>query len=141
MTKPVLDPDLHVDLHVELLEERLQLSKRVIELGRILVETRVETTQQMVEALLAEEEVHVARTVIGQFVDEVPQIREEDGVLIIPVLEEQMVMRTQLVLKEELRIKRTTSQDLVRQVVPLRSEVAIVTRQDEPAFDAPIVLK
>jgi stress response protein YsnF len=40
--------------------------------------------------------------------------REEDGVLIVPVLEEQLVVTTRLVLKEELRITRKSRTETIR---------------------------
>src|SRR5690242_13625194 len=130
MTKPVAhDP---ADQRLELLEEQLRIDKRIVETGRVLIETKVETRQQVVEALLQEEEVTVERVPVGRFVDEVPQIREEDGVLIIPVIEEQIVVQTRLVLKEELRVTKTVHEDLVRRTIPLRSERATVTRLEEP---------
>jgi uncharacterized protein (TIGR02271 family) len=133
--------DAPPDQRLELLEEQLKIDKRVVELGRVFIETKVETKQQVVEALLQEEEVEVERVSIDQFVDEVPQIREEDGVLIIPVIEERIVVQTRLVLKEELRVRKTIRQDLVRRTIPLRSEHAVVTRQEEPDVGPPITIK
>ncbi|WP_051329182.1 YsnF/AvaK domain-containing protein [Geminicoccus roseus] len=125
MSKTTTTPQ---ELKVELFEEHAQVTKRMVELGRVLVETTVETRQQVVEALLRHDEVGVQRVLIDQPVETMPQIREEDGVLIVPVVEERLVVHTQLVLKEELRITKTTGEQLVRQTVPLRSEHATVTR-------------
>jgi uncharacterized protein (TIGR02271 family) len=139
MTKPVAHDQ--ADQRLELLEEQLRIDKRVVEIGRVLVETKVETRQQVVEALLQEEEVAVERVPVGRFVDEVPQIREENGVLIIPVVEEQVVVQVRLVLKEELRVTKTIREDLVRRTIPLRSEHATVTRLEEPTLGPPITVK
>src|SRR4051794_2015630 len=89
------------DLKVELLEEQLQVGKRVVERGRVLVETKVTTTDHVVEALLRQDDVTVQRIPVGQVVPAAPAIREEHGVLIVPVVEEQLEVRTVLVLKEE----------------------------------------
>ena len=129
------------DQRIELLEEQLQLRKRLVELGRVLVETKVETTPHVVEALLKEEAVKVERVPVGQFVEEVPPIREENGVLIIPVLEERLVVQTRLMLKEELRVSKTVSEELVRRTVPLRTEHATVTRLEEPDLQFPIIME
>lgn len=138
MTKPIAHDQ--ADQRLELLEEQLRIDRRIVETGRVLIETKVETRQQVVEALLQEEEVEVERVPVGRFVDEVPQIREENGVLIIPVIEEQIVVQTRLVLKEELRVTKTIREDLVRRTIPLRSEHATVTRLEEPDRP-PIVVK
>ncbi|WP_191060360.1 DUF2382 domain-containing protein, partial [Geminicoccus harenae] len=74
MTKSA-SPD-QPDQRVELLEEQLQLRKHLVELGRVLIETKVETTPHVVEALLKEEEIKVERVPVGEFVEEVPPIRE-----------------------------------------------------------------
>ncbi|WP_191062407.1 YsnF/AvaK domain-containing protein [Geminicoccus harenae] len=139
MTKPPA-PD-QPDQRVELLEEQLQLRKHLVELGRVLVETKVETTPHVVEALLKEEEVKVERVPVGQFVEEVPPIREENGVLIIPVLEERLVVQTRLMLKEELRVTKTVREELVRRTIPLRAEHATVTRLEEPDLRFPITVE
>ncbi|HEX2529242.1 MAG TPA: DUF2382 domain-containing protein [Geminicoccus sp.] len=126
---------------VELLEERLKIDRRIVELGRTHVAIEVETRQQFVEALLHEEEVTVDRITIDQFVDEVPPVREEHGVLIVPVVEEQLVVGTRLVLKEELRIKKLSQEVPVRRMIPLRAELATVRRVDEPDLGPPIVIQ
>ena len=120
------------DQTIELVDEQLHVDKRVVELGRTRVDIEVQTREELVELLLHEEEVRVDRTLISQPVDAVPPIREEDGVLVVPVVEERLVTRVQLVLKEELRISKHVTEELVRTVVSLRSEHATVRRVDEP---------
>jgi uncharacterized protein (TIGR02271 family) len=120
------------DQTIELVEEQLHLDKRVVELGRARVDIEVQTREELVELLLHEEEVRVDRTLIGQPVDVIPPIREEEGVLVVPVVEERLVAKVQLVLKEELRITKRVTEEMVRTVVPLRSEHATVRRVDEP---------
>ena len=58
------------------------------------------------EIELQQEEVTVERVPRGVPIDVVPSVREEDGVLIIPVVEEQLVVTKRLILKEEIRITR-----------------------------------
>ncbi|HEX2528000.1 MAG TPA: YsnF/AvaK domain-containing protein [Geminicoccus sp.] len=139
MAEPTI-PDQH-DQRVELVEERLRVEKRSAEFGRARIEIAVETRQELVDVLLHEEEIRVDRTNIGRFVDEVPPIREEDGVLVVPVVEEQLVVETRLVLKEELRISRRVTTETVRQVIPLRSEHATVRRVDEPELGPSVAVK
>ena len=71
-------------------------------------------------------------------IDAVPVAHEEDGVLIIPVVEEQLVVSTRLILKEEIRITRRTHTEVVRELVQLRSEQAEISRRDgRDAADLP----
>ena len=111
-----------------LVEERLEIGKRQVERGRVVVRTRVDTREELAEAELRQEEVSVERVSVGHPVETPPPVREEDGVLIVPVLEEQLVVTTRLVLKEELRITKKSRTETVREPVRLRSERAEVTR-------------
>jgi len=62
-------------------------------------------------------------------------VREEDGVLIVPVLEERLVVTTELVLKEEIRITKKSRTEMVREPVRLRSERVEVERLEGRDLD------
>ena len=85
---------------IELVEERLEVGKREVERGRVVVRTRVDTREEIAEAALRREDVGVERVSVGRVVREAPAVREEDGVTIIPVLEERLVTTTELVLED-----------------------------------------
>src|SRR5947209_4050430 len=85
---------------IELVEERLEVGKREVEHGRVVVRTRADTREEIAEAALRGEEVGVERVPVGRVVREAPAVREEDGATIIPVLEERLVVTTELVLKD-----------------------------------------
>ena len=125
--------DVEDDEVIPLAEERLRVEKREVERGRVVVRKRVETREQVAEAVLHREELSVERVPLGVPVDVPPPIREEGDVLIVPVVEEQLVVRTRLVLKEELRITRHRRAETLREPVRLRAEVAEVAR--EPGRD------
>jgi stress response protein YsnF len=72
---------------------------------------------------------------IGRPVEVAPQVREEDGVLIVPVLEERLVVTTELVLKEEIRITKKSRTEMVREPVRLRSERVEVERLEGRDLD------
>ena len=57
-----------------------------------------------------------------------PQVRDEGGVTIIPVLEEVLVVEKRLVFKEEVHIRHTTSGEDVEVPVTLRRQRAVVER-------------
>jgi uncharacterized protein (TIGR02271 family) len=122
---------------IALAEERLRVGKRQVERGRVVVRTRVEEREEIAEAELRSEEVTVERVPVNREVEAVPPVREEDGVTIIPIVEEQMVVLTRLVLKEEVRITRTSRTELFREPVRLRSERAEVVRLEGPDGDLP----
>ena len=113
---------------IELVEEQLEIGKREVERGRVVVRTRVEERDEVAEIELQQEDVSVERVPRGVPVEALPAVREEDGVLIIPVVEEQLVVTTRLILKEEIRITRQSRTELVREPVRLRSERADIER-------------
>ena len=113
---------------IELVEEQLEIGKREVERGRVVVRTRVEERDEVAEIELQQEDVSVERVPRGVPVETLPAVREEDGVLIIPVVEEQLVVTTRLILKEEIRITRQSRTELVREPVRLRSERVDIER-------------
>ena len=120
---------------IPLVAEEVVIEKRPVEAGRVTVTTQVDARHELVEESLRREDVTVERVPIGQPVtDVVPQIRQVGDVLIVPVLEEELVIEKRLVLKEELHIRKTVSLEQVREEVTLRSERAVITR-DEPNED------
>jgi uncharacterized protein (TIGR02271 family) len=122
---------------VALVEEQLAVGKREVERGRVVVRTRVEERDEVAEVELQQEEVTVERVPRGVPVETMPAEREEDGVLIVPVVEERMIVTKQLILKEEIRITRHRRAELVRVPVRLRSEQAVVERQQGRATTVP----
>jgi uncharacterized protein (TIGR02271 family) len=120
---------------IELAEEELRIGKREVERGRVVVRTRVEERDEIAEAALRQEDVTVERVPIGRPVEAAPQVREEDGVLIVPVLEERLVVTTELVLKEEIRITKKSRTEMVREPVRLRSERVEVERLEGRDLD------
>jgi uncharacterized protein (TIGR02271 family) len=117
------------DDRIELVEERLEVEKRAVERGRVVVRKHVDTREEIAEAVLHQDELSVERVPLGVPVDAAPPVREEGDVLIVPVLEEQLVIQTRLILKEELRITRRRREETFREPVRLRVERAEVVRE------------
>jgi stress response protein YsnF len=111
---------------VPVVEERARIETRKRESDRVAVRISVETREEIVERALHDEELDIERIPIGREISEAPPTREQDGVLIVPVVEEELVVRTRLVLKEELHIRRIAREKPARQTVRLRSETAQV---------------
>ena len=122
---------------LELVEEQVWVGKREVERGRVVVRTRVEEREALAEVALRREDVSVERVPVGRPVETAPAVREEDGVLIVPVLEERLVVTTELVLKEEIRITKRSRTETVREPVTLRAERAEVTRREGRDTDHP----
>lgn len=121
---------------IPVIAEELSVSRRRVVRGRVRVHKRVEAHEQVVDEPTIREEVTVERVAINKLVEgDPPEPREEDGVLIIPVLEEVLVVEKRLVLREELRVGRRRTTISNPQTVVLRREVVEIERiaGDEPA--------
>ncbi|MCJ2005840.1 YsnF/AvaK domain-containing protein [Methylobacterium sp. J-092] len=116
-----------------LLAETARIDKRAVETGRVRVSTRTETVDQILRETLRSDHVGVTRVPINRTLTEgetPPVVREEDGVTIIPILEEILVVEKRLVLKEEVLVRRTTAAEDVEVPVTLRKQHAVVERVD-----------
>jgi uncharacterized protein (TIGR02271 family) len=91
---------------IELREEQLVANKRLHHLGEVVVRTEVETLPAHVEVDTLREQVEVVREAVGKPVDEREPPREEDGEIIVPIYEEQLVVTRRLVLRERVHIRR-----------------------------------
>jgi len=93
---------------IPLVEETLHVDKHVVETGRVQVRTFVDDEQVLLRDSLKRETIDVERVAIGREVEVAPQIREEGDFLIVPIVEERLVVEKRLYLVEELRLRRTT---------------------------------
>jgi uncharacterized protein (TIGR02271 family) len=91
---------------IELLEEELVGEKEMRDVGEIHVRTVLEEVPGRLEVEATREEIQVEHVPVGEQVSERIEPWEEDGALMVPVYEEQLVVTKRLVLKEHLRIRR-----------------------------------
>jgi len=96
---------------IELREEQLVANKELRQLGEVVVRTELEEVPARLEVEALREEVEVEHEAVGQAVSEREQPREQDGVLIVPVYEEQLVVSKRLVLRERLHIRRISTSE------------------------------
>ena len=107
------------DETIPVVEETAFIDKREIETDRVKVHTVVETSEQMVREALSSRNVKVTRVPVDRVVTTVPEIRTENGVTIVPVLEEVLVIEKRLILKEEVHIQQELSQETVEVPITL----------------------
>ena len=125
---------------IELLEEVLRVAKRTVEHGRVRVSVLTETEERQVRETLRSSRVEVEHVSVGRRLEAgeaMPQARTENDVLIIPVVEEVLVMEKRLVVVEEMHIRIIQSQEEVEQAVPLRRQRAVVERMAPDGGDLP----
>ena len=114
---------------VPLVEERVFARKQEVETGRVRVKTFTDETVSCIKEDLMRDEVEVRRVTIDREVDHIPEVREEDGVIIIPVVEEVVIVEKRLILREEVHVHRKTSIEPFEQKVTIRSQHPVVERE------------
>jgi len=125
---------------LNLLEEVLTVSKREVETGRIRISVLTETEQREVSETLRSRNADIQRIAVGRRLaagEAMPQSRIEDGILIVPVIEEVLVVEKRLVVTEELRIRIVHSHEQVQQTVLLRRQRAVVEHLQSANDDVP----
>ena len=118
---------------VPVIEEELRVGKRVVETGRVRIRKTVHEHEEVVDEPLMREEYDVERVPIDEFVDGPVGPRHEGETLVVPVLEEVLVVEKRLVVREELRITRKRTEERRPQRVKLLSEEVSVERTETDA--------
>jgi stress response protein YsnF len=113
---------------VPLHAEEVSVAKRRVVTGRVKVSTVTRQHEEFVEEMLERDHVEVERVPVGREVDNVPPVREEGDTLIVPIVEEIVVVERRLRLKEEVRIRRTRETQPYKERVVVRKQEAVITR-------------
>ena len=115
---------------VPVIEEELVTGTRAVKTGSVRVRKEVERTHKTVEVPAMRDVVSVNRVTVNREVETIPDIREEGDTLIVPVVEEELVVYKKLVLKEEIHIQRRKVTEQVTQSITLDREHATIERVD-----------
>ena len=118
-----------------LAEERVEIGVARRDTGGKRVRVVTDTVDATAPVELADETVEIERHPVGREIDAVPPVREEDGVTIVPVVEERAVIVMKLFLTEEIHIRRTRSTRQVEVPVTLRRQRAEIDALDPAAAD------
>jgi stress response protein YsnF len=134
---PVLDDALRsaprtvAEEIIPVVEESATIGKREVVTGHVRVRTVTDTVEELTHASVQREDVEVTRVPIDRVVETAPEIRIDGDVTIVPVLEEVLVLKKRLVLKEELHIRRRVETEAVEVPVTLRKQRAVVERESQ----------
>ncbi|BDI30562.1 hypothetical protein CCAX7_26130 [Capsulimonas corticalis] len=107
---------------VPIIEETLDVRKRIVETGKVRITKTVTEREEVVDIPFLRTEVDVRHVPIDRFVDAAPPIRHEGDVMIIPVMEEVLVVEKRLKLKEEIHVTHRQTEYHDTQTVVLRRE-------------------
>ena len=114
---------------IPVFEEALRVDKTVSETDRLLIRTSVQERTEYVDLELHSGEAIIQRVPVDRVVEATPDIRQEGDTIIVPIVEEIMVVEKRLLLKEEIHIRRNEIVQHIRQPVRLRSEEVSLERQ------------
>jgi uncharacterized protein (TIGR02271 family) len=118
---------------IPVVSEELEVETHHVARGRVRVSTRVEIHDQTIETPFVHEEVVVERVPVNTLVEgDAPQVTEEGDVLIIPVLEEVIVVEKRLMLRELVRVSKRRMTTSAQETVALRHHVVDVERIEGP---------
>ena len=115
--------------------EELDVQKRPRETGRVRITKRVHEQEDLVDEPLLRDEVAIEHVPVNRFVEGPVSTRSEGDTLIIPLLEEVLVVEKRLLLKEELHLTKRRVETHQPQRVTLRREEAAIERVETEPHD------
>ena len=113
---------------VPVLDENLHVGVSKVETGRVRASKKVHEEDLIVSGPVTNDELSIERIPLNTYVDAPPQVRYEGDTMVIPVVEEEVVVQTRLKLVEEVRITRRQVERTVERPVTLRKEEVVIER-------------
>ncbi len=117
------------DAVIPIIEEQLSISKRVVTTGIVRLQKTVHEYQEALNEPLLSTAYEVERVIKNTPVEVAPDVRHEGNVTIYPVVEEQLILTKQLILKEEVRVTQRDTEHRDTQIVTLRREKIVIERE------------
>jgi uncharacterized protein (TIGR02271 family) len=117
---------------IPVIEEFIKVEKKEIESGRIQIKKKINEEEKIISIPLVHNEFNVERIQMERPIDTAPSpIIYEGDTIIIPVVREEVMVKKQLVLMEEIRITKRKVETLHKQTVTLRKEEVVIERKEE----------
>lgn len=113
---------------IPVIQEEIVIDKEIVETGKVKISKKISEHQQFVDVPIFHEEVSVERVAINKFVDSPPEITNNGDTMIIPVIQEQIVIQKRLVLVEELHVRRKLVETKHKEEVTIRKEDVDIER-------------
>lgn len=111
-------------------EEQVEVAKRTTPTGQVRVVKQVQETQETVDLPLVQERVQVERVPVQRYLEQPAELRYEGDTLVIPVMEEVLIVEKRLLLREEVRVTTVRQATVHQETVTLRKERVSVTRAE-----------
>ncbi|MCT9846039.1 YsnF/AvaK domain-containing protein [Leclercia adecarboxylata ATCC 23216 = NBRC 102595] len=118
---------------VTLAEERLELGTKKVVDRRVLITRATRVDEKNITAELTQENADIKRFAKNEVLEaqNIPQIRQEGDVTIIPIIEERVEIIKHYVLTEEIHIIKKRSTERHQEIITLRSQEIIISTEDE----------
>jgi uncharacterized protein (TIGR02271 family) len=113
---------------IPIIEEEATVEKYIVPVGKVNISKRIEKIEEVVDVPTYRGEVNIKRIPVNSFVEEHPTIRHEGDTMIIPVVQEQVVMVKKIFLVEELHVQNRVIETHQPQTVTLMKDVVEVQR-------------
>jgi uncharacterized protein (TIGR02271 family) len=118
---------------IPVVEETMKVHKREQESATVAIHKRVHEHTEVVDLPLQSEEVEIERVDINRVIEAPIPPHYEGDTMIIPLLEEVLVIEKRLILREEVHIKKRHREVHAPQEVLLRKEEVEIERKSFPA--------
>jgi stress response protein YsnF len=121
-------------IKIPVIQEEVRVEKRLLDTGHgVRIHKTVAEHPCRIDESLLRDDVQVHHVPVDRIVplDQAPATRYEGDTLVVPILEEVLVVERRLRIKEELHITRTRHEERHVDTVMLKSEQVSVERFDE----------
>ncbi len=134
MSSTPTEPSEQEPLRIPVVDEQLTVGARAVDTGRgVRIRNTVTEHPVTIDERLLREELRIEHVPIDRIVGarDAPGHRHEGDTLVVPVLEEVLVVERKVRIKEELHITRVRHEERHVETVPLKAERVEVERFDE----------
>lgn len=109
--------------------EEVRVTTRQLDTGRVRIHKQVQTTAEQVDVPLVRDRVQVERVPVGRFLERPVEAHYRGNTLVIPVMEEVVVVEKRLRLREEIHVTTVREQIRHQESIPLQREEVSITRE------------
>ena len=114
---------------VPLASERLTIGRRRVDVSRVIVTTKTDVDPVVIDEVVERDDIRIERVPVDRFLDEPASPRYEGDILVVPVMEEVLIVTRRLRLIEEVRISPRVISRRHRETVPVRRQRIEVERR------------
>jgi len=118
------------DVIVPVIQDEVIARAQRVKTGSVRVDKHVEKNVRKIAVPLVHDDVEVRRVAVNRVIKEIPTVRSQDGIVVVPVVEEELVITKRLILKEEIHLIRRRTRERTIKEVEVQKEHAEVRRLD-----------